>query len=164
MRLDKDTPRHIDVGLGQDVVIVGMASMELAVDLLVVEEHGSGLTGAEEMVVCRTGACTTTNGRSYLLTAITTLRGEGRGEREREDREKTADAILQSLHRRWYQITWHMRTYMYVFISPWLMPQISPYLYIQASHYIHVEIYTRAALWLKFNIKEKRWFLKPCQT
>ena len=78
MRFDKDTPRHIDVGLGQDVVIVGVASMELAIDLLVVEEDGSGLTGAEEVVVSRTGARTTTNGSSDLLTAITTLRG-GRG-------------------------------------------------------------------------------------
>ena len=97
MRFDKDAPRHVDVGLGQDVVIVGVASMELAVDFFVEEEDGTSLTGAEEMVVSRTGARTTTDCSSYLLTAITTLRGRSEG-REREkgegNREKDSQCYM----------------------------------------------------------------------
>ena len=79
MSLDKDTPCHIDVCLRQDVVLVGVASVLLAVDLLVVEEDTAGFSGTQEVVVGGAGARTTANRGTNLLAAITTLGGREGG-------------------------------------------------------------------------------------
>ena len=88
MGLDKNTPGHVDVCFGKNVLLLCCPSVLLTVDLFVVEEDTLGQTGALEVVVSRTGASAAANGGPNLLTAVTTLRGEGDRESERRKRER----------------------------------------------------------------------------
>ena len=60
--------------------------MVIAVHLFVVEEDTVCQSGAEEVIVSRTCACTATHCRSNLFTAVTALRERER-ERERKGRK-----------------------------------------------------------------------------
>ena len=51
MRLNKNTSRHIDIGFRKYFFLLGVASVLLAVDFLVVEEDTVGQPGTQEMVV-----------------------------------------------------------------------------------------------------------------
>ena len=87
--LDKNTPCHVDVRFGKNVLLLCCPSVLLTVDLFVVEKDTLGQTGTLEVVVSGTGASTAADGGPNLLTAVTTLRGkEGERERKRERRER----------------------------------------------------------------------------
>ena len=89
MGLDKNTPCHVDVRFGKNVLLLCCPSVLLTVDLFVVEEDTLGQTGALEVVVSRTGASAAADSGPNLLTAITTLRGkEGGREGEEGGRER----------------------------------------------------------------------------
>ena len=51
MCLDKNTSCHIDVGFRKYLFLLGVASVLLAVDFLVVEEDTVGLSGTQEVIV-----------------------------------------------------------------------------------------------------------------
>lgn len=57
--------------------------MLLTVDFFVVEEDTFGQPGTLKVVVSGAGACAAANSGSNFLTAVTTLREEGEGERVR---------------------------------------------------------------------------------
>lgn len=73
MGLNKNTPGHIDISFRQDVFLISVVAMLLAVDLLVVEEDTVREPGTLEVIVSRAGTRTTPNSCPNLLTRVAAL-------------------------------------------------------------------------------------------
>lgn len=84
MCLYKNTSCYIDFSLRKHLFLLGVASVLLAVDFLVVEEDTVGLSGTQEVIISRTGTRTTPNSRTNLLATITALQRDREAKREKE--------------------------------------------------------------------------------
>ena len=51
MCLNKNASRHIDLGFRKYLFLLGVASVLLAVDFLVVKEDTVGLSGTQEVII-----------------------------------------------------------------------------------------------------------------